>query len=314
LNRSRRGFAILACAVALGGCHHRAAVIEPVPETYKTDWVLPEPDSGTIAVPDVVSDTRTVRGAKPAAARKPPPPPPAQECAPPVWRTAANSAFGEQERFRFDVRWGLIKAGQATLAVEGVEAIRKRPAYHLSMDIQATGMTGSVHPYRDRTDSWLDKASLTALLSRHSIRESHYQADETTVFDWSCRRFHKRTLRLDKATREDKDGPLPPDVLDIYGALYYLRTLPLKSGASFELALFAGDKVFPVTAQVVGEERVKVAAGKFNCYRIEIKTGDPAAAAKVRGIQWWVSADEAHRPVRIRMDVAIGHITADLVE
>jgi hypothetical protein len=39
------------------------------------------------------------------------------------------------------------------------------------MDLHATGMTETMHPFRDRTDAWLDKESLNSVLWRHSVRE-----------------------------------------------------------------------------------------------------------------------------------------------
>jgi hypothetical protein len=299
----------LVMAAVLTGCRRHPVVIAPIPVYSNTESAIEVEISSPTTPAEPVTPARAFRRSRRATRIAPHNP---DACKPAGWRNAPNNAFGEHETWPFSVHWGLVTAGKATLAVEGVETIRQRPAYHISMDITATGTTASLHPFRDRTDSWLDKASLTTLLLRHSVRESHYQADETALLDQPCRQFKQRSERLDKDTSHFKQGPLPPDALDVYGALFYLRTLPLAVGEAYELGLFAGGRAVPVTATVSKQDTLNVGAGRFQCFLIEVTTRDPQAAKKLQHIRWWVSTDAAHTPVRIRMDVVVGHVTADL--
>jgi hypothetical protein len=299
-------------------CRHPAEIpIPPVTEGDKSDTALPEPGPDANAEPETVMTGTTPPPAFSSAAAPHPAPKPApsnaSRCKPLPWRAADNTAFGNQEQWDFEVRWGLVKAGEATLAVQGIEPIRNRPAYHIVMDIHATGMTQAIHPYHDRTDSWLDEAAFATVLSRHSVRESNYQADETTVFDVPCRKYEKRTRRLDKGTQEERVGVLSEEPLDIYSALFYLRSLPLLPGRTYAVPLFAGDEVVKVNAVVGAKEVLEVGAQEWDCYPIDFQTADPKALKKVKGLRWWLTADERKRPVRIRMQIPIGYMTADLV-
>lgn len=239
---------------------------------------------------------------------------PIESCRPAAWRqAAANHAFAEHERLSFVVHWGLVKAGKAILAVEGVETIQGRPAYHLSMDIHSAGVTSAFHHYSDRTDSWLDRESLTTLRYLKRVREGRYQDDETVDFDPPCQRFQKKENRIDKQMITSLEGRILPDTLDTYGALFYLRTLPLAVGEHYDIELFTGDKVLSVTAIVKKKERIKTAAGKFDCFLVEPTVRDHSVAGgKLKQIQWWYTTDERHLPIRIRMEVKVGHIAADL--
>jgi hypothetical protein len=291
----------------LAGCRSPEPVpINPMSSEYKSETPF---DS-------VVESSTTVEEPVEVAAvpsqHKAPLPAKSSDCPPIKWRTLPNTAFPDAERWEFTVRWGVVKAGRAVLAVEGIETIRNRPAYHLSMDIFTTGTASKVHSYRDRTETWLDKASLTTVLARESIRESDFQLEEIVVLDPVCQRFTKVKNRLDKHEQKTRKGPLPSDSVDIYGALYYLRTQALTPGKTFDFSLFTGDKSVPATAQVQEIETIKVPAGKFECLRIDLSTKDPEAAKKVGNIQWWVTDDQAHRPIRIRMDLPFGHINAEL--
>ncbi len=233
-------------------------------------------------------------------------------CQPGAFRQAPNHAFGERESLSFVVRWGVLKAGKAVLAVEGVDPVQKRPAYHLSMDIRSAGITDTLHPYSDRTDAWLDRDSLSTVRYIKHVRESHYEVVETVDFDQACGRFQKHEHRIDKHTIEDRSGPIPANTLDTYGALFYLRTLPLALGGRYDLELFTGDKVLPVTAVVRRKARIKVPAGRFDCFLIEPVLREASAFAKLKQIQWWFTTDDRHLPVRIRMEVAVGHMVANL--
>jgi hypothetical protein len=196
-----------------------------------------------------------------------------------------------------------------------MEPLNGRSAYHLSMDIKAAGMTGSLHPYHDRTDSWLDRDSLTTLRYVKQVRESHYQEDETVELDQACQLFKRHENRIDKKEVTDKQGSMPPYALDTYGALFYLRTLPLAVGDHYDLELFTGDKTLSVSAVVKKKERLKVGAGRFDCFLVEPKLRDAGSVGgKIKQIQWWFSVDEQHVPVKIRMEVAVGHIVAELAK
>ena len=246
----------------LSACRaHHPVPIEPVSDISKAD------EDVTFSTMSAVAEI-TLSSSSPQSPNSPNPS--KTICPPAHWRQIPNATFSERESWTFDVRWGLLKAGEAVLAIEGLEPIRGRPSYHISMDMHATGMTEKLHAYRDRTDTWLDRESLTTLLIRHSVRQSRYQADEAIVLDPSCQRFKRQRRRLDVNKMEEQRGPLLVDALDVYSALFYLRTLPLSEGQSYPWMLFTGDKTVEVTAFVRRKERLKVQAGNFDCFLIEI--------------------------------------------
>jgi hypothetical protein len=233
-------------------------------------------------------------------------------CSSRPWRQIANPAFPENEKLTYKVDWEFVKAGKAVLLVNGVEQIKGRPSYHISMDIRTSGLTSDLHRYTDHTDTWLDRDALVTLRYAQSVREKNYKDDEKVDFDQACGRFQRHENRLDKKLAEDGRGDIPPDTLDFYGALFFLRTQPLAVGQRYFLALYGGGKVIPVTAVVKKKEKLRTAAGKFVCFRIEPTTENRAAAKKIKQLRWWLSADSRHLPVRIRMQAAVGHISADL--
>ena len=198
------------------------------------------------------------------------------------------------------------------ISVQGVEPVEGRQTYRLRMELRSTGLTASIHQFSEVTETWLDQGSLTTLRYTRQARESKYAQDETVLLDQTCRRFCRHKHRLDKEKTEMHQGRLPGPTLDILGYLFYLRTLPLKEGQTYDLSLLSGDNVWPVTVRVTRRTKISSPAGWFETFFLEPKLREKPKGLKLRELQVWISADERRIPVRLRMELGIGHITAEL--
>lgn len=231
-----------------------------------------------------------------------------------VWRTVPNTAFHREEDFFYLVRWGLITGGYSTLSVRGIDVVGSRPAYHLVSDAHSSGLVDTFYKVHDRNDVWLDLESLTTVRYEKHVREGHYRIEETVTLDQIRHRFHIHSYRIDKDRYEDKDGDLPPSVLDVLGSLYYVRTLPMVLGESYSMDVFSGEKVWPLLVSVKKREHVKVPAGKFDCFRVEPLLREAGIfVSKGKKLEVWLTADERRMPVQMRSEIFIGHVSAELV-
>jgi hypothetical protein len=231
-----------------------------------------------------------------------------------TWRSVQNTAFKEGEYLRFAVSWGVITAGYSTLEVREAKNLDGRPAYHIVSQAKSVGMVDTFFNVNDLNEAWLDKESLTTVRYEKHIREGKYRVDETGVFDQVLRRYAVQTYRIDKATTTYKEGDLPTHVLDVLGSLYYIRTQQLAVGATYTIDVFSSAKVWPLSVKVKKRETIKVKAGKFDCFRIEPVLREPGIfISKGKKLEVWLTADERRMPVRMRSEVVIGHVSADLV-
>lgn len=223
-----------------------------------------------------------------------------------------NKAFAESETQNYSVRWGPIPAGQGTIGVLGIEKVDGRPAYHVFMEIKTTGATASIHQYNERTEAWLDKETLLTLRAVKQTRETGYSRDEAIVFDQACQRYEKSEFRPDTGAKDRKQDRLPPNTLDMLGYFFYLRTLPLSDGAHYDLTLLSGDHVWPVTVNVVRHTKISGPSGWHDTFFLEPSARISSPNTKLRQIEAWFNADEKKVPVRLRMELKIGSITAEL--
>jgi hypothetical protein len=239
---------------------------------------------------------------------------PGPAMAPYEWRTVLNAAFLKDENLSYVVKWGVITAGYSTLAVKGTDVINGRPAYHIYSEAQSGGVVSPFYKVQDHNESWLDQTALVSVRYEKRINEGHYRIEETTTIDQPHQRFHLQSFRFDKNIYEEKSGDLPPNILDVLGSLYYVRLLPLEVGKSYTMDALSGDKVYPLEVIVKKRERIKVPAGTFETFRVEPFLRAPGIfVAKGKKLEVWLTADDHHTPVRMRSEIFIGHVSAELV-
>jgi hypothetical protein len=225
-----------------------------------------------------------------------------------------EKAFHEGEECIFAIRYGAITAGYSSLTVPNKDVVSGRSAYHLLSEAHSSGIVDTFFHVNDRNEAWLDAEIPRTLRYSKNIREGKYRVEETVDLDQEKNVYRRHENRLDKKTTEDREGKIPPNVLDVFSSLYYVRTLPLEVGKSFSIDVHSGDKVYPLVVNVKKRERVKVKAGKFDCFLVEPVLRDAGMfIAKGKKLEVWLTADDRHLPVLMRCEVFIGHVSAELV-
>jgi len=235
-------------------------------------------------------------------------------CATASLPTMENHAFADHESLAYGVRWGAISAGRGLIEVQGIQTFDDRPAYRLSMWLETTGVVKTLHAYSEKTETWLDRATLLPLRYKKQTHEGHYERSEDVHLEPSCQRLTRVDRRLDKDIVERKQIRLPGPTLDILGYIFYLRTLPLKVGDHYDLTLVSGDHLYPVTVTVKDRLQVSTSAGWFDCFYVEPSLRGGEKTEKLRDLQLWLTADARKLPVRLRMGANFGHITAELIQ
>jgi len=102
---------------------------------------------------------------------------------------------------------------------------------------------------------------------------------------------------------------------DIVSAIYFLRTLPLTPGATFNVAISDSGRVYQVPASVVAEKKkMKSVLGKVSVVRIDVDLfgpGRPVEDGKGK-MSIWVTNDERRVPVKARLSHDIGTLDITL--
>ena len=107
-------------------------------------------------------------------------------------------------------------------------------------------------------------------------------------------------------TTEEGKFPLTQKIRDPYSMIYYLRTVPLKVGDLFSFTTFDNNKFMDFKIIVHHKEKIKVPAGKFNCFVIEPFQEGKSLLKSKGDMTIWLSDDKRKLPVRIESNASFG--------
>jgi hypothetical protein len=175
----------------------------------------------------------------------------------PVVHSTRAVPFGAGERMEYVARWGKINPGRASMEIVGVEDVRGRPAVHTRFQLKGRALFFSANYL---LESWVDQATFT------SLRFSQDNDDDATEKDRVYEIFP------DRQTYRVNDGEELPSVaepLDEGALLYYVRTMDLEVGQTYELNRYFRPDRNPVIVKVLRKETIKVPAGTYNTIVIQ---------------------------------------------
>ena len=218
----------------------------------------------------------------------------------------APAPFAPGEHMEYAVTYGPIAAGSMTIRVAGLEPYEGRSAYHLLFEAQSNRAVSLFFDLATTEESWFDAAELYSLRYRREAVENGKERQEDVRFD------QENHLRIE----DDGDTkPASPRAVDPIAMMYYLRTLPLHRGAMFVLRNQANPEDNPVRVRVLKEERVRVPAGTFDTYVVDLDVKTNKGFFKKGGEnRIWMTKDARRIPVRISSKVGLGSFHAELVE
>lgn len=210
--------------------------------------------------------------------------------------------FGVGEKFLFSVQYGIVTAGEATIEVRNIAVIEGRPCYYIVSDARTNDVFSVFYRVRDRFVSLMDTTDLVSLRYEKHLREGGHKSDRVVEFD----------QKQHKAFYDGKEIPIAPRTQDVLSALFYVRTLPLKVGQSIAIANHTDGKNYPLVVRVLGEERVTVEAGTFDCLVVEPLLRYPGVFTQKGRMKVWLTKDRYKIPVLLKSKVIIGEVSAVL--
>ena len=219
-------------------------------------------------------------------------------------REVPNLSFGVGERLKFKVRWGPIKAGNATMEIPEIIEYNGRKCFRIVSIAESSKFFSAFFKVRDRVESITDVEGLYSLHFEKHIREGKFQADKSVDFD------QQNHLAL-----TDKDTiPVPPFVQDVLSALYYVRTQSLEIGKSIFVDNHTDKKNYPLEVKVLKKERVEVDAGTFDCVVVQPILQAAGVFEQKGTLTVWLTDDQKKMPVLMKSKVMIGSITTELTD
>lgn len=223
-----------------------------------------------------------------------------------------ESAFKPGEWLKFRIHYGFLNASYATLYLTE-DKIDDTPVYHVIGKGKTTGFASIFFKVNDRYESYFDKKTGMPLRFIRKINEGGYKKNIEINFD------HEEDVAVlhDKKNRKKFNFALDGTIQDLVSGFYYLRNhydpKDLRVGKSIELKmLYDDDGIFKFRLKYLGKEVLKTKFGKVECLKFRPYVQSGRVFKEEESLSLWVSNDENRIPVRIKADLAVGSLKADL--
>lgn len=215
------------------------------------------------------------------------------------------------EALEFEIKWGLLMVGWASLRMQEVVDFAGTPAFRIVSEAWSNKFCDAFYKVRDINESWIRTSDHASLGYSKKLREGQFFRDEWVRFDYSDSTFTSHKIDRD-GTVTPSSGTIPGTVQDILSSVYFIRPKALKVGE--EVILDVNDKSnWPLVVRVVRRQKITVPAGTFNTVLVEpALRKEGLFIQKGKKLEIWLTDDERHMPVLMRVEVFFGHISAYL--
>jgi hypothetical protein len=208
--------------------------------------------------------------------------------------TPTRVPFAVGENLSYEVRFGALKVGNARMQVVGVENVRGRDAWHIVFTVR-----GGTFFYKvdDRQESWIDRETFSSLRFVQDLNEGGRDRERTFEI-YPDRQVYTEN---DSEERQSVENPL-----DDGSFLYFVRTLPLAVGETYEFERYFRPDRNPVKIRVLRRERIKVPGGTFDTIVIQpIIKGRGILSEGAEG-EIWLTDDHRRMMVQLKSKLSIG--------
>ena len=220
------------------------------------------------------------------------------------------------ERLEFDLCWGPITAGSASLEVKPVKDGKTE---FLTF---ATGnkTINKIYPVNDTIYTRVRNKGLMTEVFRKRLHEGTFHNTSVIRFDRKGEKaWLSDTVFTDMKTRKVKRSADTAVAIkgmehSIMSAFYYVRTMPLTVGDTSRFSAVSGKKRYELKVLVHGREKVESVLGEVPCIKVEpVLDGDGIFNSKGR-IFIWLTDDDRRIPVLMQCEIALGSIKAKLTK
>ncbi len=222
-----------------------------------------------------------------------------------------HKAFDTGEWFKFRIHYGIFTASYATLTVKD-EVLNGKQVYHVIGEGKSSGFLSMFFKVEDYYETYIDKDQVRPYRFIRNINEGGHTKDIEINFDYQ----EKKALVFNKKYNTKKTFPIESDVQDMVSSFYYLRntinTASLQIGDEQYVNMFFDNENYRFKLKFLGREIIKTKMGKIKCLKFRPYVQEGRIFEEEESMTVWVSDDDNRMPVRIKADILVGSIKADL--
>lgn len=224
-----------------------------------------------------------------------------------------EDSFDVGEYIKFRIHYGIVNAGYATLEVKDA-TINNKKVYHAVGKGYTTGMSRFFFKVEDLYESYFDKETGEPYRYVRKINEGGYTKNQEGFFNQK----ENRILVKDYKHKSEKTIVLTENVQDILSSFYYLRNHPnidkLQPGEAIMIDMFFDEEITKFKLKYIGRQDITTKFGTVSTmvFKPLVQTG--RVFKEQESVTLWITADDNKVPVRIKAELAVGSLKADIDE
>lgn len=220
--------------------------------------------------------------------------------------------FSEGEKLTYELKWGIVPAGEASLEVLPNEIIDGKEVRHFRMIAKSNSFVDMFYKVRDVVDGYTDLSVSRSLYYKKKQKEGSTKRDIIVTFDWG-----EKTAQYSNFGEEKKPISISEGAFDPFSVIYYCRLFDFARNEDILRPVTDGKKTVLGRARFKGRQTVSINGKTYDTFLIEPEIEHISGVfkkSKKAIIQIWLTADSRRIPIRIKSKVVVGSFVADLVE
>ena len=319
------------CAGSLRSFDRGADLPKELPKDIAERFEVKEVDPSAVASPEpsplpspLPSPTPSaLLGKKPPKNRKTvkklivdPSPPPAGEGGAFTYpdRMPQAPAVWPGEKHHLQMLYAGLVVGLLDIEVQPYKVIQGRRV----MPIQAHAMSSAVfslfYKLDDFITSFWDSRGLFSHRFQLALNESKQQRNSLELNDSEKAEsyYYNRIDKLNGQDPEEKSATFPmlPISQDSLSAIYWMRSLPLEQGQTYEFPVISEGKIFETFVTPVLEDELSTAMGAIQSVKVKVDVKEHGSGANKGQGFFWFSNDARRKILRFEAKVRVGSVAA----
>jgi hypothetical protein len=217
-----------------------------------------------------------------------------------------NTAFEPGEELVYDLKYGIIKAGEFSISVKLVP-VGYDYYFYVVAKCYTTGMAAKLAKIYDIYESYFDIVTGLPLKAVRNVTENNYKRyNEDLFFQDSSVVYSMKSGR----------HQLPENTLDIISAFYFSRKFifdeKYQKNEYMNLTTWFNEELYKFKMAYRGTEKVKTDFGKFECLKFSPVLENDATFKNEDDMVAWFTNDGNYVPVRIVLKLPLGKAKCEL--
>lgn len=223
-------------------------------------------------------------------------------------------AFNVNEKLVFEIKYGIISAGEASLTVKKTTYQDSIPVFIFTTEAKTNSFFDKLFKVRDTIESvWDAKLKVSRKFTKNFSEGSYKQLRIHNYYPYTNKTFYQHYNHKERKFRSQWQD-IPPKTQDILSAFFMARNMNYAPGDTLHFNVTVDKKSYQANVAVLQRQTIDTIYGKIPCLKIEPILRGEGVFKQTGNIYIWVTDDKYKIPVLLESEIIFGSFKAILKE